>query len=431
MDLVNVLIIGSGGREHALAWKIRQSKSCGNLYVAPGNAGTSSIAGNVNIRESDFKALGAMILETGTGLVIVGPEAPLASGITDYLSSLPGMDRLLIIGPDKHGAMLESSKDFAKQFMRRYHIPTAKSRSFNANEIKQAIRYVSSHPLPVVIKADGLAAGKGVIICNTSTGAREAVTGILQDKMFGEAGNKVVVEEYLNGIELSVFAVTDGRNYVILPEAKDYKRIGENDSGPNTGGMGAVSPVKFAGPEFMKKVEEKIIKPTVLGLQEEKIDYRGFIFAGLMNVQGEPYVIEYNVRMGDPESQVVFPRLKSDLLELLIAAASKKLSGTRIEAESDTALAVVLASAGYPGTYEKGKPISGLESRNDALIFHAGTINSGSGRIQTNGGRILAVTGKGKDIEEARITAYTAIKHISWEGMQFRKDIGMDLISLR
>lgn len=428
---MNVLIIGSGGREHALAWKIRQSSSCGHLYIAPGNAGTASVGINVNIRESDFRAIGDFATEQEIGLVIVGPEAPLASGIRDYFSSSPELNRILFIGPDRNGALLEGSKDFAKKFMHRYKIPTAASRTFYASEIESAIDYTRSNPLPVVIKADGLAAGKGVIICNGHAEAETAIVKILKDKIFGDAGNKVVIEEYLNGIELSVFILTDGLNYVILPEAKDYKRIGDHDTGPNTGGMGAVSPVKFADAKFMQNVEERIIQPTVLGLQSEKIDYRGFIFIGLMNVKGDPWVIEYNVRMGDPESQVVLPRLKTDLLELLKATASRKLKDIRILTTPETAVTVVLASGGYPGNYEKGKVINGLGSPKDAIFFHAGTVNSDKGQILTNGGRVLAVTGKGADIAEARDNSYKAILNITWEGMQYRKDIGMDLIGLR
>ena len=427
---MNILVIGSGGREHALLWKISQSKKCDKLYAAPGNAGTGTVAENVDISTSDFKRLGEFVISHKINMVVVGPEAPLVEGIRDYFNSDPSLKDIMFIGPGKAGATLEGSKDFAKKFMVRHQIPTAGSKTFSSGQSKDAIDYIRSLALPIVLKADGLAAGKGVVICNDHETAEKTIVQMLDEKMFGEASSQVVIEDYLSGIELSVFILTDGNHYVILPEAKDYKRIGKNDTGPNTGGMGAVSPVKFADASFMKKVEEKIIIPTVEGLKKENIDYRGFIFIGLMNVKGDPYVIEYNVRMGDPESQVVFPRLQSDLVDLLEATASKKLRECEISVSEETAVTVVLAAEGYPGPYEKGRTISISGETGRAVIFHAGTKTGSDNRILTNGGRIMAVSGIGRDIREARNCSYEAIKGISWEGMQFRDDIGMDLINL-
>ncbi len=427
---MNILIIGSGGREHALAWKIKQSIKCKNLFVIPGNAGTHSIAVNINLPPSDFRALGEFALDKNINMVLVGPEAPLVDGIRDYFKDQPSLKDILFIGPGKTGARLEGSKDFAKQFMSRHNIPTAKSGTFNGHQVKEALNYVADHSLPVVLKADGLAAGKGVIICNEHKEARETVLKMLEDKMFGSASSSIVIEEFLSGIELSVFVLTDGENYVILPEAKDYKRIGENDSGLNTGGMGAVSPVKFADEQFMKKVEERIVKPTIDGIRKENIEYCGFLFIGLMNRNGDPYVIEYNVRMGDPETQVVMPRLNSDLVDLLESAARKNLHNSKLNVSKNTAVTVVLASEGYPGPYEKGRTISGLDRDGEGIIFHAGTVFSDDHRVLTAGGRVLAVTGMGKDIQTARQQSYNEIKSISWPGMQFRHDIGMDLLKL-
>lgn len=425
---MNILVTGSGGREHALAWKLRQSDRCDHLYMAPGNAGTRDIAENVDISPSDFAKLGDFALEKKINMVVVGPEAPLVQGIRDYFDSKPDLRDILFIGPGKEGAMLEGSKDFAKQFMQRHKIPTAGSKTFTANNIKEAIHFIRSIKTPVVLKADGLAAGKGVIICEDHDEAEKILIRMLEEKMFGEASSKVVIEDFLSGIELSVFLLTDGENYLILPEAKDYKRIGKNDTGPNTGGMGAVSPVRFADPIFMNKVEERIVKPTVQGLKSEHIDYRGFLFLGLMNQDNDPYVIEYNVRMGDPESQVVMPRLANDLVDLLEATATKKLAGMNVETVKQTAVTVVLASGGYPGHYEKGKEITGLDGDPGKLIFHAGTAFSAGNRIITNGGRVLAVTGTGENIESARRQSYGTIRSISWNGMQYRDDIGTDLL---
>ena len=427
---MNILIIGSGGREHALAWKIRQSRRCENLFVSPGNAGTQSLAKNVNIPESDFPALGDFSIREKIGMVVAGPEAPLVAGIRDYFTSREDLKKILFIGPGKEGARLEGSKDFAKKFMLRHHIPTAASRTFTSENIREAEKHIQTLRPPIVLKADGLAAGKGVLICGDHEEATVALKKMLEERMFGEASAKVIIEDYLEGIELSVFILTDGRNYCLLPEAKDYKRIGDQDTGPNTGGMGAVSPVPFADPAFMEKVEARIIRPTVEGLRKEKIDFRGFLFLGLMNRKGDPYVIEYNVRMGDPESQVVLPRLKTDLVELLEATALLKLDQASPEISTESAVAVVLASGGYPGHYEKGKLLTGLNQAGQALIFHAGTRSVDGEQVITNGGRVLAITGQGPDIESARKKAYEAIRSISFEGMQFRKDIGMDLIRL-
>ena len=427
---MNILIIGSGGREHALLWKISQSKKSNKIYVTPGNGGTGALAENVDISPSDFKGLGEFVIANHINMVVVGPEAPLVEGIGDYFRSESTLKDIKFIGPGKEGARLEGSKDFAKRFMNRHHIPTAGSKTFSIGQTGDAIDYIKDLSLPVVLKADGLAAGKGVIICNDKKTAEKTIAQMLDDKMFGEASAQVVIEDYLSGIELSVFILTDGDHYLILPEAKDYKRIGKNDTGPNTGGMGAVSPVKFADKAFMQKVEKRIIIPTVEGLKKENIDYRGFIFIGLMNVKGDPYVIEYNVRMGDPESQVVFPRLQNDLVDLLEATALKRLRDTDISVSDETAVTVVLASDGYPGHYEKGRPISITGNSGRAIVFHAGTKTTGDNRILTSGGRVIAVTGIGRDLMDARNCSYEAIKGISWEGMQFRDDIGMDLINL-
>ncbi len=427
---MNILIIGSGGREHALAWKIRKSPECEKLYVAPGNAGTGLVAENVPVPSSDFEALEKFVLANKVRMVVAGPEAPLVAGLRDYFAGRPNLKEVLFIGPGKEGAQLEGSKDFAKKFMQRHNIPTAGSHTFTAENCGDAVNHIRSLTPPIVLKADGLAAGKGVIICGDREEAENTVKDMLEKKMFGEASSKVVIEDFLRGIELSVFLLTDGSHYLVLPEAKDYKRIGRNDTGPNTGGMGAVSPVIFANREFMNKVEDRIIKPTVSGLKEDKIDYRGFLFIGLMNCNGEPYVIEYNVRMGDPESQVVFPRLESDLVSLLEATAKRNLNNAVINVSRNYAVTVVLASEGYPGNYEKGKIISGLQDNGEGMIFHAGTKNSDNGNILTNGGRVLAVTGTGPGIDAARNAAYSTISGISWEGMQFRDDIGEDLMAL-
>lgn len=426
---MNILIVGNGGREHVFAWKIKQSSHCERLLVVPGNAGTATIAENHSIAVNDFEKIGDLCLSNTIGLVIVGPEAPLVNGIHDYFERHEKLKKIPLVGPGKAGAQLEGSKDFSKQFMLRHGIPTAAAKTFQANELTQALAYLDSCAPPIVLKADGLAAGKGVVITEQRDEAKSIMKEMLVDKKFGEAGKKVLVEEFLTGIELSVFVLTDGKNYVILPEAKDYKRIGEGDTGPNTGGMGAVSPVQFADETFMKKVEERIIKPTILGLQKEKIGYQGFIFIGLMNSDGEPRVIEYNARMGDPETQVVFPRIQNDMVELMLMTATGKLGGTTIKTDPDHAVTVVMVSAGYPNEYEKGKIIQGLDTSQEAIVFQAGTALA-NGTIVTDGGRVLAITGKGADLHAAREKAYSGVAKLHWDGLYFRKDIGLDLIKL-
>jgi len=427
---MNILIIGNGGREHAFAWKIRQSSLCDNLFVAPGNAGTAALAQNIPIAIGDFEKLGQFCIDRQIGLIIVGPEAPLVNGIRDFFESHPLLNTIPLVGPNKTGAQLEGSKDFSKQFMLRHGIPTAQARTFQAHEINQAKEYLDACTPPVVLKADGLAAGKGVIITEDKAEAKQVITEMLVEKKFGDASTKVLVEEFLAGIELSVFVLTDGKDYIILPEAKDYKRIGDGDTGPNTGGMGAVSPVIFADSGFMKKVEDQVVKPTVSGLQKEGIDYRGFIFIGLMNCKGNPYVIEYNARMGDPETQVVLPRIKSDLVPVLLAAAQGDLNGKTAEVTDETAVSVVMVSGGYPGDYAKGKIINGLANPTDAAVFQAGT-KDGNKNILTDGGRVLAVTGMGADLAIAREKAYDGVAKLSWEGLYFRKDIGLDLLNFQ
>jgi phosphoribosylamine---glycine ligase len=427
---MNILIIGNGGREHALAWKMRQSPQCDKLFVAPGNAGTALVAQNIEIGAEDFRTLGKFCRENEIELMVVGPEAPLVKGIRDYFESDPWLKDVLIVGPGKVGAQLEGSKDFSKQFMLRNGIPTAKARAFSVSEMEQAFEYISTCKPPIVVKADGLAAGKGVIISLSQAEAKAVLKDMLVNKKFGEASAKVLIEEFLNGIELSVFVLTDGKDYVILPEAKDYKRIGEGDTGPNTGGMGAVSPVLFATPSFMQKVEDLVVKPTIAGLNREAIAYKGFIFVGLMNVGGHPYVIEYNARMGDPETQAVMPRIKNDLVDLFVATADGKLKGTQIEIEDHYAVTIALVSGGYPGDYEKGKVIDGLQEENKALVFHAGTKKHHE-NIVTDGGRVLAITGKGPSLQSAREAAYAQAEKIRWEGLYFRKDIGVDLLNYK
>ncbi len=427
---MNILLIGSGGREHALAWKIAQSPLCKALFVAPGNPGTASVAENVNVAADDFEKLGQFCLNRKVDLLVVGPEAPLVKGIRDHFESDPALRHILIVGPGKTGAQLEGSKAFSKDFMLRNNIPTAKARTFIVSELDSAFDYITTCKPPIVLKADGLAGGKGVVISLSQAEAKAVLKDMLVNKKFGEASARVLIEEFLSGIELSVFVLTDGKDYVLLPEAKDYKRIGEGDTGPNTGGMGAVSPVVFATPAFMSKVENEVVKPTIEALNREGIDYKGFIFVGLMNVGGQPFVIEYNARMGDPETQAVMPRIKSDLVELLRAAAKGELKGKSVEIDPDYAVTVAMVSGGYPGEFKKGKTISGLTPDGDGLIFHAGTRADGD-RIVTEGGRVLAVTGKGSTLEEAREAAYRQVSGIGWEGLYYRKDIGMDLLNYK
>jgi phosphoribosylamine--glycine ligase len=418
---MNILIIGSGGREHAFAWKIKQSQHCSKLFVAPGNAGTASIATNVAIAVDNFEKIGQLCIDEKIGLVIVGPEVPLVKGIRDYFESSASLKHILIVGPGKTGAQLEGSKDFSKQFMLRNNIPTAKAKTFTSSS--DAITFLQTLNPPYVLKADGLASGKGVVITSTRSEAESVVKDMLDNKQFGDASSRILIEEFLDGIELSVFILTDGKDYVILPAAKDYKRVGDGDQGLNTGGMGAVSPVVFADEEFMKKVESRVIIPTVNGLRKEGIGYRGFIFIGLMNVKGDPYVIEYNARMGDPETQVVMLRISSDFVEPLIATAEGRLKGHKVAAHPGYALTVSLVAGGYPGDYKKGDAIRGHDQHG---VFHAGTKLT-SGSVVTDGGRVLSVTGEGSNLAEARKNAYTRISGINWDGLYFRNDIGLDL----
>ena len=426
---MNILLIGSGGREHALAWKIKQSKLTDKLYIAPGNAGTATVGENLPVMTEDFEGIAEICLEKRIHLLVVGPEVPLVMGIRDHFENDPALKNILIVGPGKKGAQLEGSKDFSKQFMLRHGIPTAAAKTFSVNQLDDGLQYLGTCQMPIVLKADGLAAGKGVIICNAVEEARAVLSEMLGNKLFGEASARVLIEEFLEGIELSVFVLTDGKDYVLLPEAKDYKRIGDNDEGPNTGGMGAVSPVSFANTVFMKKVEEKIIGPTIAGLKKENIPYRGFIFFGLIRVKGEPYVIEYNARMGDPETEAVMTRIQSDFVDSLVWCAGGESKNKSITIDPLYAVTVVMVSGGYPGHYEKGKIINGLDKTPTAHIFHAGT-KAVDKKIVTDGGRVLAVTGKGKGLEDARTNAYKCISGISWQDVYFRKDIGVDLLRL-
>ena len=426
---MNVLIIGSGGREHALAWKIDQSENSEKIYVAPGNAGTATIGQNLNISVNDFSGIANAILEFEISMLIIGPEDPLVNGLRDYLQDKSGYESLMIIGPDAAGAQLEGSKDFSKVFMDQNKIPTASFKTFTIENIEAANNYIVEQDAPIVVKADGLAAGKGVIIAQTQQEAKDAVKSMLVDNKFAEAGKKVLIEQFLDGIELSVFVLTDGKNYKVLPEAKDYKRIGEQDTGLNTGGMGAVSPVPFASKEFLTKVEDKVIKPTMSGLANLGINYVGFIFIGLMNVNGEPYVIEYNVRMGDPETQVVIPRIQSDLLEVFEATATGNLASINLKIDDNTTTTVVGVAGGYPESYEKNHLIAGLDQPFDGIVFHAGTKEE-ENKIVTNGGRVIAVTGRAPSLAGALDKSYSTLSKISWRDMYYRKDIGQDLLNL-
>jgi len=425
---MNILILGSGGREHAFAWKISQSPLCDNLFVAPGNAGTSELATNLAISYNDFDSVAKAVTKNGIDLLLVGPEEPLVLGIVDYFEKRREFKKLKIIGPNQAGAQLEGSKDFSKVFMQKYGIPTASSRTFTAETLAIGLEYLENHPLPIVLKADGLAAGKGVIIAEKHVDAENAFKEMLVDGKFGSAGNKVVVEQFLKGIELSVFVLCDGENYKMLPEAKDYKRIGENDTGLNTGGMGAVSPVVFADANFLRRVEEKVVKPTLHGLKSEGIKYVGFIFIGLMNIKGEPYVIEYNVRMGDPETEVVLPRIQSDFLALLASAGKGTLQDMEMKISPQVAVTTVLVSGGYPEEYEKGKVITGTHKVEDVFVYHAGTTLNGNTEIVTNGGRVMALTGIANSLENAVHKSQRAAQAVQFEGKYFRHDIGMDLI---
>lgn len=427
---MNILVIGSGGRENAFAWKLKQSPKTTHLFLAPGNAGTSSIGTNIPIDPTDFEELKEFCVENDIELIVVGPEQPLVEGIVDFFKNDNMLNKIMIVGPDKVGAQLEGSKAFAKDFMQKYGIPTAKSFHVDATTIEEGIAFLKTMNAPYVLKADGLAAGKGVLIIDSFEEAEKELNEMLNGK-FGEASAKVIIEEFLSGIEVSVFVLTDGINYKILPEAKDYKRILDGDKGLNTGGMGAVSPVSFADTDFMHKVEERIIKPTLSGLKKELIDYKGFIFLGLINVCGEPFVIEYNARMGDPETECVFPRIKTDFVDLMTACATATLDKVKFEIDERTAVTVMLVSGGYPESYSKGKIIKGLNAVSDCILFHAGTsIDIESENIKTSGGRVIAVTALGETIEIARKKAYENVKKITFEGMNFRSDIGMDLIAL-
>jgi phosphoribosylamine---glycine ligase len=424
---MRILLLGSGGREHALAWKINQSVWANPLYIAPGNAGTAQCGKNVLLDITDFNAIGNFCVSEKIEMVVVGPEEPLVKGLYDFFKAKEDLQRIYFIGPSKNGAQLEGSKAFAKAFMERHEIPTAKYREFDMSNFEEGVHYVKEHSLPVVLKADGLAAGKGVIICQTSVEAVSEFELMLQKSKFGEASRKVVVEEFLEGIELSVFVLTDGKNYLLLPEAKDYKRIGEGDSGLNTGGMGAVSPVPFASPSFMQKVERKIIKPTIDGLNKEEIDYKGFLFFGLINVNGEPFVIEYNCRLGDPETEVVIPRLETDLVGLFVAATQQELDTVKLRVDERSAATVMAVSHGYPGAYEKGFEIRGLNKADNKnfFIFHSGTKQDG-GKILTNGGRVLCVTSYGKDVKGAVANSLAILEKIDFDGIYYRTDIGFE-----
>jgi len=423
---MRILILGAGGREHAFAWKISQSDLCEKLFIAPGNAGTSQHGTNLNFGVNDFDAIKKCCIDEKIDLVLVGPEEPLVKGITDFLISDLQLKNLDVIGPSKNGAQLEGSKAFAKAFMQKYEIPTAAYGEFTLENYKEGIYYIKKHELPIVLKADGLAAGKGVVICENYIEALAEFELMIQRAKFGEASKKVVIEEFLHGVELSVFVLTDGKNYVLLPEAKDYKRVGEEDTGPNTGGMGAVSPVPFADEIFIRNVEEKVVKPTIEGLKAEGLEYRGFIFFGLMKVGDEPYMIEYNCRMGDPETEVVIPRLKNDFLEMLVAAAKQELNKIKIVEDDRFACTVMAVSGGYPGDYEKGYVIHGLDKVNkESILFHAGTVIKDD-KVITNGGRVLCVTSFGNSIFEAVENSKEELQNISFTGMSFRRDIGYE-----
>lgn len=426
---MNILLLGAGGREHALAWKIAQSKQTTHLYIAPGNTGTAQYGTNIAISLSDFDAIKKFCIRQHIDMVVIGPEEPLVKGLVDYLKEDIQLNHLLITGPSQAAAQLEGSKAFAKDFMMRHHIPTAAYKEFTANNFDEGISYLQQHSLPIVLKADGLAAGKGVVICQTADEAITEFTEMIQQSKFGEASKKVVVEQFLQGIELSVFVLTDGKDYILLPEAKDYKRIGEGDRGLNTGGMGAISPVPFADDTFMQKVKSRIIEPTIYGLQKDNLDYKGFVFFGLIKVDDEPYVIEYNCRMGDPETEVVMPRLKSDIVPLLTATAKQQLADTTAEFDPRYACTIVAVSGGYPGDFKKGYTISGLENNNDSIVFHAGT-KAADDHIISDGGRVLCVTSLADTLPQAVEKSKEVLQHIHFTDMYYRKDIGYEFMPL-
>ena len=424
---MTILLLGSGGREHAFAWKMLQSPICTKLFVAPGNAGTESIATNVNLNPTDFEAMKTFVLLEKVAMVVVGPEDPLVKGIFDFFQNDSTLKHIPVIGPSKMGAQLEGSKEFAKEFLVRHAIPTAAYDSFTKDTVEEGCHFLETLQPPYVLKADGLAAGKGVLIIQDLEEAQAELRNMLVNEKFGAASAKVVIEEFLDGIELSCFVLTDGKNYKILPTAKDYKRIGEGDTGLNTGGMGAVSPVPFADAVLMEKIETRIVKPTIAGLQKDGIVYKGFVFIGLINVKGEPIVIEYNVRMGDPETEVVIPRLKSDLVVLFQAVANQTLNAVELEIDERSATTIMVVSGGYPEDFEKGKEISGISNIADSIVFHAGT-KTQDGAIVSNGGRVLAVTSYGNDFQEAIKKSYQSIDQLHFDKMYFRKDIGFDLL---
>ena len=423
---MNVLILGGGGREHAFAWKIARSSSCNNLFIAPGNAGTANLGVNVSLDVNNFESIKSLVLTENIELILVGPEDPLVNGIYDFFKKDEKLKEISVIGPSKEGSRLEGSKEFAKKFMFRHNIPTAKYQSFTKKSIKDGYAFLDTLKAPYVLKADGLAAGKGVLIIDSLDKAKKELNAMISDAKFGLSSSKVVIEEFLDGTELSVFVLTDGNSYKILPSAKDYKRIGERDTGLNTGGMGAISPVPFADRFYIEKVEREIIKPTIEGLKKDKIEYKGFIFIGIIDVKGEPKVIEYNVRMGDPETEVVIPRIKSDLLNLLKGINDGTFSEKDLEINDEIAVTVMLVSEGYPESYEKGKEIKNIEKVENSIIFHAGT-KSIDGEIFTNGGRVIAITSFGNDLSNAIEKSYESAKIISYDGKYFRKDIGFDL----
>ncbi len=424
---MNILLLGSGGREHAFAWKMIQSPLCDTLFVAPGNAGTAQIAKNIDISATDFGAIKALVIKENIEMVVVGPEDPLVKGVYDFFLNDQALKDIPVIGPSKIGATLEGSKEFAKEFLMKHNIPTAAYDSFTAETVEKGCEFLETLQPPYVLKADGLAAGKGVLIIQDLAEAKTELRNMLVNQKFGAASAKVVIEEFLDGIELSCFVLTDGKSYKILPTAKDYKRIGEGDTGLNTGGMGAVSPVPYVDAVLMEKIETRIVKPTIAGLQKDGIPYKGFVFIGLINVNNEPLVIEYNVRMGDPETEVVVPRLKSDLVELFLAVANEKLGEFNLEVDERSATTVMIVSGGYPEDFEKGKVITGFEKITDSIVFHAGT-KLDNGNVVTNGGRVMAITSYGDNFQEALSKSYKNVDQLHFEKMYFRKDIGFDLI---